>query len=93
MSTEKLLLMLIPFTLTVVAVVLGFKSYSISLLNSIRNKYRRFIGTSEVEQMIQKEYKHNLIWTVAIFIVFTILASALAYFIVLCLRNNIPLIY
>ena len=92
MTTEKLLLMIIPFTLTVVAVVLGFKSYSISLRNSIRYKYRRFIGTSEVEQMIEKEYNQILGWTVAAFIFVVLMVGALSYFVVLCLKNNIPLI-
>lgn len=75
-----------------IAVVAGFNAYIISLRTNIRLKYHRFIGQSGVEKMIQEEYEHTLIWTLVILIVFTLLASALAYFVVLCLRNNIPLI-
>ncbi len=76
-----------------VAVVIGFNLYIISLRNNIRLKYHRFIGQSGVEKMIQEEYERTLIWTVTVLIVFTILVSALTYFVVLCLRNNVPLIY
>lgn len=92
MTTEKLLWMLIPLTLTVIAIVLGFKSYSIGLRNDIRVKYRRFIGQTGVEEMMQEEYEHSIIRTVRVFVVVILMSSVLAYLVALCLKNNIPLI-
>jgi len=92
MTTEKLLWMLIPLTLTVIAIVLGFKSYSIGLRNDIRVKYRRFIGQTGVEEMMQEEYEHSIIRTVRVFVVVVLMSCVLAYFVALCLKNNIPLI-
>ena len=84
--------MLLPLTLTVIAIVLGFKSYSIGLRNDIRVKYRRFIGQTGVEEMMQEEYEHSIIRTVRVFVVVVLMSCVLAYFVALCLKNNIPLI-
>ena len=90
MTTEKLLLMLIP--LTVIAMVLGFKAYTIGLKSDIRVKYRRFLGQSGVELMMEKEYKQEVSRAITLFVVFSILLSALSYFVILLVKNDIFLI-
>lgn len=91
MTTEKLVWMLIPLTLSVIAIVLGFKSYSIGLRNDIRVKYHRFLGQSGVESMMEKEYVQGISRAITLFIVFTILLGALSYLVVLVIKNDIPL--
>lgn len=91
MTTEKLLWMLIPLTLTVIAIVFGFKSYSIGLRNDIRVKYHRFLGLSGVESMMEKEYQQGLNRAITLFVVFTILLGVLSYLVVLVIKNDIPL--
>ena len=92
MTTVKLLLMLIPLTLSVIAIVLGFKSYSIGLRNDIRVKYRRFLGQSGVESMMEKEYEQGICRAITLFVVFSILLGVLSYLVVLLVKNDIFLI-
>lgn len=90
MTTGKLLLMLIPLTLSVIAVVLGFKSYSIGLKSNIRLKYHSMSWISNREQVIQSEYEQKMRNAVILFVVFSILLGVLAYLVVLVLKNDIP---
>lgn len=92
MITGKLLLTFISLTISAIAMVLGFKSYSIALKNEIRCKYHRFIGQSGVEEMKGKEYIQGMSRAITLFIVFTVLLGILGYLLVLVIKNNIPLI-
>ena len=91
MTTEKLLWMLIPLTLTVIAIVLGFKSYSIGLRNDIRLNYRNMSWIANMEQLIQSEYEQKMRNAVILFLVLTILLGVLSYLVVLIIKNDIPL--
>ena len=90
MTTGKLLLMLIPLTLSVIAVVLGFKSYSLGQKSNIRLKYHSMSWISNREQVIQSEYEQKMRNAVILFVVFSILLGVLAYLVVLLLKNDIP---
>lgn len=92
MATEKLVWMLIPLTLSMIGCVLGFKSYSVGLRNDIRVKYHRFLGQSGIEDMMEKEYEQRLSLVLRFVLAFIFLSGALAYFVGLCLKNDIPLI-
>jgi len=91
MVTEKLVWMLIPLTLSVIAIVLGFKSYSIGLRNDIRLNYRNMSWIANMEQLIQSEYEQKMRNAVILFLVLTILLGVLSYLVVLIIKNDIPL--
>lgn len=90
MNTGKLLLMLIPLTLTVIAVVLGFKSYSIALRSQIRLKYCGYYHSDREEKILQ-EYKRKMTFVVGLFTTAVLILGVLAYLLVIVVRNNIPL--
>jgi len=83
--------MLIPLTLSVIAIVLGFKSYSIGLRNDIRLNYRNMSWIANMEQLIQSEYEQKMRNAVILFLVLTILLGVLSYLVVLIIKNDIPL--
>lgn len=91
MITVNLILGIVSFLLTLIAIVLGFWSYSISLRSSIRIKYYNN-HSSDREQIIQREFNQRLVNAILLFLMFTILVGALAYLVVLLLKNNVPLI-
>lgn len=91
MTIGKLLLMLIPLVLSVIAVVLGFKSYSIGLKSNIRLNYRNMSWIANREQLIQSEYEQKMRNAVILFLVFTILLGVLSYLVLLVIKNDIPL--
>ena len=90
MITSKLILTGISIILSVIAIVLGFWSYKISLRSSIRMKYYNN-HSSDREQMMQREYKEKLGKAILLFLIFAILMGSLAYLVVLLLKNNIHL--
>ena len=91
MTTEKLLLMLIPLALTVIAVVLGFKSYSVALRSQIRLKYYGYYH-SDREEKIHQEHKRKMTFVVGLFTIAVLMLGALVYLLVIIARNNIPLV-
>lgn len=90
MATEKLVWMLIPLTLSVIAVVLGFKSYSISLRSQIRLKYCSYYH-SDREEKIRQEHNRKMTFAVGLFTTAILILGILAYLLVIVVKNNIPL--
>ena len=90
MITSKLILTGISIILSVIAIVLGFWSYSISLRSSIRMKYYNN-HSSDREQIIKREFNQRLSNAILLFLIFAILMGSLAYLVVLLLKNNIHL--
>ena len=90
MITSKLILTGISIILSVIAIVSGFWSYKISLRSSIRIKYYNN-HSSDREQIIQREINQRFGNAILVFLIFAILVGALAYLVVLLLKNNIHL--
>ena len=90
MLTGKLILGIVSFLLSLTAIVLGFWSYKISLRMSVHMKYRNYYN-SDREQIIQREINQRFGNAILVFLIFAILAGALAYLVVLLLKNNIHL--
>lgn len=90
MITGKLILGIVSFLLALTAIMLGFWSYKISLRMSIRMKYRNYYK-SDREQIIQREINQRFGNTVMHFIMVAVLLGALAYLVILLIKNNVPL--
>lgn len=91
MITGKFILDIIPVFLEVIAIVLVFWSYRISLRMSIHMKYHNYYS-SDKEQIIKREINQKFGKTIMHFIMFIILLGVLVYLAFLLLKNNVPLI-
>lgn len=90
MITDKLILAILSMVLAMIAIVLGFWAYSLSLRTNIRLKYRNIVD-GELEELVRREYSQRMVFAMTLFLVVLVTLGIISFLLLLVMKNNIPL--
>ena len=84
------MLAILSMVLAMIAIVLGFWAYSLSLRANIRLKYRNIVD-GELEELVRREYSQKMVFAMTLFLVVLVSLGIISFLLLLVMKNNIPL--
>lgn len=85
------MLAILSMVLAMIAIVLGFWAYSLSLRTNIRLKYRNIVFGERLEELVRREYSQKMVFAMTLFLVILLSLGIISYLLLLVLKNNVPL--
>lgn len=85
------MLAILSMVLAMIAIVLGFWAYSLSLRTNIRLKYRNIVFGERLEELVRREYSQKMVFAMALFLVVLVSLGIISFLLLLVLKNNVPL--
>ena len=85
------MLIILLMVLAMIAIVLGFWAYCLSLRTNIRLKYRNIVFGEKLEELVRREYSQRMVSAMTMFLVVLVSLGIISYLLLLVLKNNVPL--